>query len=80
MGTHICSRIQKAQRMDGHARQVFAIISSIEEHVIDEKSGEKKPGRKYPWGVALAREATHSDFHPLEQMLYQGYEKVLNMF
>ncbi len=37
---------------------------------------EKKPGRKYPWGVALARDSSHSDFLPLEQMLYAGYDQV----
>jgi septin 7 len=60
------SKIQKAMK----ARIPFAVVGS---NYVVEANGDRKRGRKYPWGIVEVENMDHCDFEALRNMLIRYY-------
>lgn len=53
------------------SRIPFAVVGS--NYVVETASGERKRGRKYPWGIVEVDNLEHSDFVALRNLLIRTY-------
>jgi len=53
------------------ARMPFAVVGS--NYILESASGERKRGRKYPWGVVEVENLDHCDYLALRNLLIRNY-------